>query len=713
MMKLIKRFPLLLFFLLINGQPDTLTIMNYNILRFNGNSSQRAEYIKTVIDYVKPDLIVLEEIEDQSGINLLLNDFLNKDSEVFAAGPLPNSQWMKSGIIYNKSKLDLTSYKFIPTVLRDISGYTLSIKNAHENVSPFTVFGAHLKASNGSYESEQRWKEAKELHKYISQMNSDYHYILAGDFNVYGPDEPAYKLLVDSMSIDLEDPIGYWSRNESSHVEKYTQSTRNDQLSDGGASGGLDDRFDFILLSDHFTSKDPDLKYVEGSYKVIGNDGNHFNKSITDGANSVVSASIAEAIYFGSDHYPVVAKVIFTGKNSTSPVAHAGGDQVAAIDDIVYLNGSESYDPNGSIINYEWSQTSGPKVNIENSQLVKANFVVPQINRTTSFIFRLKITDNENETSMDYVKISVPIVGGYTPYNIQFAKEKGVGDDCYPSSFEGQTLEVTGVVTAVRPDQQYPNFFFQDPIKKEWGGMFVYVNEGYSPPKIGDLIKLKGDIVEYYGMTEMKNIVSTTVLSSDNSVDPLLSNAISISGGCSQVAEKYEGVLVRVPNLIIVESGDERWRAVDNTGSVFIDSYLFEGTWPKPEEGTVYISVTGIVHYTYGEYKLMPRNKYDFNVPLAGLPQIPDDFELLINYPNPFNPTTTIEFKVRGDNPINLNIFDIYGHKVATLINGIPSSNKLIWNGKNNQGRVVPAGIYFARLESGNTIMNKKMIILK
>ena len=85
--------------------------------------------------------------------------------------------------------LALTSYKFIPTVLRDISGYTLSIKNAHENVSPFTVFGAHLKASNGSYESEQRWKEAKELHKYISQMNSDYHYILAGDFNVYGPGE--------------------------------------------------------------------------------------------------------------------------------------------------------------------------------------------------------------------------------------------------------------------------------------------------------------------------------------------------------------------------------------------------------------------------------------------------------------------------------------------------------------------------------------------
>ena len=712
-MKLIKRFPLLFFIFFINGQQDTLTIMNYNVLRFNGNSTDRAIYIKKVVDYVKPDLIVLEEIDDQSGIDLLLDQVFNKDSKIFAAGPLPNSQWMKSGIIYKKSKFDLTSYKFIPTVLRDISGYTLSIKNAHANVSPFTIFGTHLKASNGLSESEQRWEEAKELYKYVSQMNNDYHYILAGDFNVYGPNEPAYKLLVDSMTVDLEDPIGAWVRNEGSHVEKFTQSTRENQLSDGGASGGLDDRFDFILFSDHFTSKDPDLKYLEGSYTVIGNDGNHFNKSITDGGNTAVPDSIAEAIYFGSDHYPVIAKIIHTSKNSTSPVAHAGSDQVAAINDKVFLDAAESYDPNGSIISYKWSQTSGPKVSIMDNLLVKASFVVPEINRTTNFIFRLEITDNDNESSIDYVKITVPIVGGYTPYNIQFAKDIGAGDDCYPSEFEGQTLEVSGVVTAVRPDQNYANFFFQDPIKKEWGGMFVYVNEGYTPPKIGDLVKLKGDIVEYYGMTEMKNIISTIILSSGNSIEPVLSNAKSISGGCSELAERYEGVLVRISNLIIVESGDESWRAIDRTGSVFIDNYLFEGEWPEPQEGTAYVSITGIVHYTYGEYKLMPRNKYDFNAPLAGLPQIPENFELLINYPNPFNPTTTIEFKIKGEAHVKLNVFDIYGRRVATLINGVSLSNTLIWNGKNDQGQLVPAGVYFARLESGNTIMNKKMIVLK
>jgi len=108
----------------------------------------------------------------------------------------------------------------------------------------------------------------------------------------------------------------------------------------------------------------------------------------------------------------------------------------------------------------------------------------------------------------------VPVVGGYTPYDIQFTENQGAGENCYPSEFEGQNVEVTGVVTAVRPDQEYPNFFFQDPTRTEWAGMFVYIDKGYTPPNIGDQVKLKGDISEYFGMTEMKNIVSTEILSS-------------------------------------------------------------------------------------------------------------------------------------------------------------------------------------------------------
>ncbi len=710
----IKQVPILILFSFLYSQ-DTLTIMNYNVLRFNGNTTVRAKHIKSVVDFVKPDIVILEEIEHQSGIDLLLTDVFNVDSTNFMGGPLPSTQWMKNGIIYNQSKLDLTSHKFVSTVLRDISGYTLSIKNAHSNVSPFTIFGAHLKASDTQDDSDQRWLEAKELYKYISQMDSNYHYIMAGDFNVYGSDEPAYKLLVDSMSVDLEDPIGHWVRNESAHVEKFTQSTRTSQLNDGGASGGLDDRFDFILFSDHFTSKDPDMKYLEGSYKVIGNDGNHFNQSIVDGGNSVVPDSIAEAIYLASDHYPVVAKVVFTSKSSTSPVAHAGGDMMAAIGDTIALDGAKSYDPNGSIISYNWNQSSGPAVIIQDSTATRASFIIPKVNRTSNFIFQLKVIDNDGETSTDHVKITVEVKGGYTPYDIQFTKEIGVGEDCYPSEFEGQNVEVTGVVTAVRPDQDYPNFFFQDPNKKEWAGMFIYIDQGYSAPSVGDLVILKGDIAEYYGMTEMKNISSTTILSSGNEIEPVKLNAALISGSCSEWAEKYEGMLVRLVDVLVSQTADENghWIVSDITGSVIIDSYLYVGDFPKPELRTHYTSITGIVHYTYGEYKLMPRNSNDFNAPFAAVKEIPENFEMMINYPNPFNPTTIIEFSIKESNFVQLDVIDIHGRNVATLISGIPLSKKLIWNGKNDLGQMVPAGIYFARLKTSSTVMTQKMILLK
>jgi len=57
---------------------------------------------------------------------------------------------------------------------------------------------------------------------------------------------------------------------------------------------------------------DPNLKFLDGSYTVIGNDGNHYNRSIIDGSNTQVPNDIAEAIHFASDHYPVVAKIIYT-----------------------------------------------------------------------------------------------------------------------------------------------------------------------------------------------------------------------------------------------------------------------------------------------------------------------------------------------------------------------------------------------------------------
>ena len=82
-MRLIKISKSIFFLILIgitHGQ-DTLTIMSYNALRFSENNTSRAQYFEKVINYIKPDIVAFQEIEDQGGIDLLLNQVFNKHSQ--------------------------------------------------------------------------------------------------------------------------------------------------------------------------------------------------------------------------------------------------------------------------------------------------------------------------------------------------------------------------------------------------------------------------------------------------------------------------------------------------------------------------------------------------------------------------------------------------------------------------------------------------------
>lgn len=74
-------------------------------------------------------------------------------------------------------------------------------------------------------------------------------------------------------------------------------------------SGGVDDRFDFLLLSPSLMQR-----YTAGSYTAFGNDGQHFNNSINaEPANSIVSQTVANALFDASDHLPVYLDLVFSG----------------------------------------------------------------------------------------------------------------------------------------------------------------------------------------------------------------------------------------------------------------------------------------------------------------------------------------------------------------------------------------------------------------
>ena len=94
---------------------------------------------------------------------------------------------------------------------------------------------------------------------------------------------------------------------------------------------------------------------------------------------------------------------------------------------------------------------------------------------------------------------------------------------------------------------------------------------------------------------------------------------------------------------------------------------------------------------------------------------IPGTFALHHNYPNPFNPITIIQYDIPVESDVHLVIYDILGKQVKTLVNGYQTAGykSMKWNGTNDQGRMVSAGMYFYHLQSGKFSKVRKMILLK
>jgi hypothetical protein len=94
---------------------------------------------------------------------------------------------------------------------------------------------------------------------------------------------------------------------------------------------------------------------------------------------------------------------------------------------------------------------------------------------------------------------------------------------------------------------------------------------------------------------------------------------------------------------------------------------------------------------------------------------LPPAFALLQNYPNPFNPTTKIEFLVSRSGQVRIDIFNILGQKVSTLVDqNLKAGHKLVnWDGKDDSGQEVSSGIYFYRIKTSDFSQTKKMVLLR
>ena len=314
------------------AQNDTLRIMQYNLMYYgqntsfctqsNNNINDKNAALRTILTAYYPDILTVCEMGKSSSLpNDFLNNVLNINGLNFwmarGGANTTGSSTLTNCIFYNSTKLTLVGQHVAQSNTRDIDVYDFKFKNDDSNRIVLTCVIAHLKAGTGTDNVNKRKVMAENTMRYLENNYREKNVLIMGDFNLYTNTEGAYQAFTNrttypnSYFIDPLYPygVGVWNNN-GTYADYHTQSTHKYEDDDCHSSGGMDDRFDFILMSENIYGGREGIRYIGGSYNALGNDGRRFNKRINDPTNTAVSQAVADALFTNSDHIPVTMELL-------------------------------------------------------------------------------------------------------------------------------------------------------------------------------------------------------------------------------------------------------------------------------------------------------------------------------------------------------------------------------------------------------------------
>ena len=391
----------------------------------------------------------------------------------------------------------------------------------------------------------------------------------------------------------------------------------------------------------------------------------------------------------------------------------------------------------------------------------------------TSFTFTIPPASNDSIVSY-YVAAysSLGLVGNLPDPTIpRFYRVRDAGFSIYDvqytpyvngsTGFFNDTVTVTGVVVADTTDikdisSNRPRIFIASK-SGAWNGIPIYG----STVGVGIDTLVKGDSINVTGIareTNSRTVIEVKKLNyAVRGVTVPAATVISISGSGSvsyelsnppvdgsPVFEQWEGVLVQINNSYLYQRNADNAaggagsnfgeyqvsstktsrfgiRVDDNgtnsyyadTASVYSPSNKIPRTTLIPL-GAKIATLTGILDYSFSNYKLEPRTNSDFGAITAVINRdgeaVPGTYELSQNYPNPFNPSTSIHYSVPVNGQVTLKIFNILGQEVRTLVNTVQSSGSYVVN---FNASTLSSGVYFYQLRAEGFVSVKKMMLLK
>jgi plastocyanin len=196
-------------------------------------------------------------------------------------------------------------------------------------------------------------------------------------------------------------------------------------------------------------------------------------------------------------------------------------------------------------------------------------------------------------------------------------------------------------------------------------------------------------------------------------MSPAISLAAHFDVAISNFAFNPESLNVRVGDTVNWTNNDAAPHTSTSNTAVWSSptlsqgqsfSFIFSSVGHFPYHCAIHTHMLGVIVVTQAT---------GINDP-SGIGQLPDKLELS-NYPNPFNASTEIAFNLSQAGHVSLNIYDITGSLLTTLIDRQMPAGLIrsIWNGTDSRGRHVSSGVYFVRIETDTQATTHRAVLLK
>ncbi|HJL75535.1 MAG TPA: T9SS type A sorting domain-containing protein, partial [Candidatus Marinimicrobia bacterium] len=178
---------------------------------------------------------------------------------------------------------------------------------------------------------------------------------------------------------------------------------------------------------------------------------------------------------------------------------------------------------------------------------------------------------------------------------------------------------------------------------------------------------------------------------------------------------EYQGGDITDPENYLL---DTLWSAPDygNPTSWFRPSKVVTGYFDDDSLGDILIASMDYDNF-YAPHLVWIEHDYEEVISIDDEDNavMPENIEISAIYPNPFNPTTRIEYKLPISENVQISVFNVNGKMVKQLAKGYQNNglHSIRWNAKNDLGQPVPSGVYFITIQSEHNLISQKLLLIK